>query len=71
MDPKSREKRPVYWLCLKHRRLEGQGFVAPDLWVSSEPFLRCKDVNGGICELFESLRNAESEAGIKDEIPHT
>mgnify|MGYP001607881414 CR=1 FL=1 len=49
----SRKRSVMQWLCMRHKRLEGQGFVHPEYWAESEPFLRCKDVNGGLCELFE------------------
>jgi len=52
----SRRRSPFQWLCAKHKRLEGQGFVHPELWVEQEPFLKCSAVNGGLCELFEPRR---------------
>lgn len=57
-----RKKSPHQWLCARHRKLEGQGFVDPDLWISSEPFLRCSAVNGGLCELFETRRQKPEAA---------
>lgn len=53
VEASSRKRHPTQWVCLRHKRLEGQGFVDPELWIESDPFLRCKDVNGGLCELFE------------------
>lgn len=52
----TRKRSPHQWLCGRHKRLEGQGFVDPDLWIETDPFLRCKDVNGGACELFDPRR---------------
>jgi hypothetical protein len=52
----TRKRSPHQWLCGRHKRLEGQGFVDPDLWIEMEPFLKCSVVNGGICLLFEPRR---------------
>jgi hypothetical protein len=49
--------------------LEGQGFVDPDWWVENDPFLRCKDVNGGLCPLFEPRRvspEGKANTGLAD-----
>lgn len=70
VDPASRKKAQYHWLCLRHRRLEGQGFVDPDTWVENEPYLKCKDVNGGICELYSPRRDAGIAKVIKDSIPY-
>ncbi|MNF00184.1 hypothetical protein D3C87_1367430 [compost metagenome] len=56
----SRKRSPSGWLCLKHKRLEGQGFVDPKFWSNEEPYLRCKDVNAGACPLFEKRRENEN-----------
>jgi hypothetical protein len=37
---------------MKHQRHEGLGFVTRGLR-ETEPYLFCKDVNGGGCPLFE------------------
>lgn len=52
----TRKRNPTQWLCSRHKRLEGQGFVSPEWWTDQEPFLRCKDVNGGLCPLFEQRK---------------
>ena len=44
---------PWRWLCVKHPRLEGYGFVLQGTWINAPPYLHCKDVNGGACPLFE------------------
>lgn len=44
---------PWRWLCIKHRRIEGFGFVTRGTWDAFPPYLYCKDVNGGCCPLFE------------------
>lgn len=62
VDPQSRKQHPRMWLCLKHPCLQGAGFVARDIWTSGEPFLRCRDVNGGHCHLFSPRRDAGKEA---------
>lgn len=49
----SRKQGPWYWLCSKHPRLEGYGFVTDKTWDNAPPFLRCRDVNGGVCPLYE------------------
>jgi hypothetical protein len=61
VDPQSRKMAPHRWLCLRHRRLEGMGFVAQGQWVGAEPYLRCRDVNGGWCELYEPRREATDD----------
>lgn len=66
VDPQSRKQAPHRWLCVRHKRIEGMGFVVPGQWVNAEPYLRCRDVNGGICQLYEPIRkeddNVSSEA---------
>lgn len=47
---------PWRWLCIKHPRKEGFGFVTPDAWDAMPPYLYCKDVNGGACPLFEQRK---------------
>lgn len=58
----TRKRSPHQWLCNRHKRLEGQGFVHPDYWTSEEPFLRCSAVNGGLCPLFETRRQKPEAA---------
>lgn len=64
VHPESRKKLPVYWLCTKFPRLEGMGFVAPNLWVEMEPFNRCVNINTGRCPLWTPLRNGQKEMGL-------
>ena len=52
---------PWRWLCVKHKRLDGFGFVTQDTWDSMPPYLYCKDVNGGACPLFKPKHNQEDE----------
>lgn len=52
----TRKRGPHQWLCGLHKRIEGQGFVDPEWWVENEPFLKCVNVNGGACPLFEPRR---------------
>ena len=61
----TRKQPPYRWRCLKHPRLEGFGFVTPDLWDDEPPFLRCVDVNGGACVLFERLLPGQMTLGVK------
>lgn len=51
----SRKRPPFQWLCARHRRLDGHGFLSPE-YRTDEPFLKCRDVNGGLCETFEPKR---------------
>ena len=52
----TRKRLPTQWLCRMHPRIEGQGFVAPKIWAEMEPFLRCRDTNGGRCPVFIERR---------------
>jgi hypothetical protein len=49
----SRKQSAYYWLCHKHPRIGGFGFVAPEAQTNSPPFLFCRHVNGGRCPLYE------------------
>lgn len=40
-------------LCARHKRLFNPTFVHKRQWDGWQPFLRCADVNGGVCELFQ------------------
>ena len=44
---------PWRWLCMKHPRMEGMGFVTPYSWDNADPYLLCRDVNGGACVLYQ------------------
>ena len=56
MHEDSRKSDPRFRLCTKHPNLaEGFGFVSYTKWDKAEPFLRCRDVNGGACPLFERI----------------
>jgi hypothetical protein len=57
----SRKQHPGRWLCVQHRRVPGGSFVAPKGWVEHEPYLRCVNVNGGMCLLFEPRRENPNE----------
>ena len=48
-------KKPGYLrLCVKHPNIwNGYGYVTKTEWDKREPYLRCIDVNGGACLLFE------------------
>lgn len=48
---------PWTWMCSKHERREGYGFVTKEVWDKFPPFLYCKDVNGGACPLYEEREN--------------
>ena len=50
------------WLCLKHPRLDGHGFVSKTIRDGNlPPYLRCKDVNGGYCYLYAPKRQLKEE----------
>jgi hypothetical protein len=57
----SRKQHPGRWLCVQHRRIPGGSFVAPKGWVEHEPYLRCVNVNGGMCLLFEPRREGKKD----------
>jgi len=57
----TRKRSPTQWLCVKHRRVAGGSFIAPNFWVETDPFLRCAAVNGGACLLFSPRRDASKE----------
>lgn len=60
----SRKRHPAAWLCSRFPRVEGGGFVDPEKWVTDEPFMKCKDINGGACPLFTPIREPEAEAKV-------
>lgn len=62
--PESRKRQGYYWLCMEHKNLQGMGYVSKTEWVKEEPYLRCKDVNGGACKLFKALRNGQADNGL-------
>lgn len=53
----SRKRDPWYWLCTKHPRLEGFGFVTNTTWDRAPPYLRCVDCNGGACPLYKERKS--------------
>lgn len=62
VHPESRSRATYMWLCAKHKKLPGYtGFVSGHVWERDEPFLRCRDVNGGACQLFKAKRNSQME----------
>lgn len=60
----SRKRAPYQWLCTKFPRLEGQGFIAPNLWADLEPYMKCVNINGGACPLWAPLRNGQRDNGL-------
>ncbi len=60
---------PYRWLCVKHKRAEGMGFVTPTTWDGAPPYLYCKDVNGGYCPLYVKATPGQMRLGeIVEEI---
>lgn len=60
----SRKQHPSRWLCSQFPRLEGQGFVTRTGWADQEPFMRCVNINGGVCKLFRKRRDGQQENGL-------
>ena len=54
-------KHSKYWLCRMHKRREGFGFVTSDKWDDFEPFLYCRNVNGGSCPLYQEEENDQKK----------
>lgn len=46
-----------------HKRLEGFGFVSRTMWDNTEPYLRCNQVNGGMCPLFKKPSHGQMSMG--------
>jgi len=62
VHPESRARPSYLWLCSQHPKLPGYtGFVTGEVWEKDEPFLRCKEVNGGRCKLFKPRRTPQLE----------
>lgn len=57
--PDSRKSAPWRWLCVKHPRMEGFGFVTNEAWDNMPPYLYCRDLNGGACPLFVKRKPQE------------
>lgn len=53
VHPSTQKGHPARWLCIKFPRLEGFGFVTKDAWEKFEPYMPCKDINGGNCPLYQ------------------
>lgn len=60
----SRKKLPTQWLCTRFPRLEGMGFVAPNVWAEMEPYMKCSGINGGKCPCWTPLRNGQRDNGL-------
>ena len=60
----NKSDQPWYWLCMRHKRADGYGFVTPDAWISKPPYAYCRDVNLGMCPLFEPLQEQANEGTI-------
>jgi hypothetical protein len=61
VEPNSRKRSPASWVCLKFPRVEGGGFVAPKVWASEEPHMRCVHINGGLCPMWTPLKGQDDE----------
>jgi len=64
VDSESRKRVPSQWLCSKFKRLEGHGFVDPEKWAEMEPFMKCRDINGGACPLWSPRRAGQQDNGL-------
>lgn len=58
----SRRDHPRFWLCTRHRRLPGFGFVTHNPHPRQAPYLHCIDVNGGACPLWTPRRLPEESS---------
>lgn len=54
---------PYRWMCAKHQRHEGFGFVTPTTWDNAPPYLFCKDTNGGRCPLYVKATPGQMRLG--------
>lgn len=45
-------------MCIKFPRIEGVGFVTKT-YRETDPYMKCKDINGGACPCFTPKRNGE------------
>ena len=55
------EKRPPYrWMCTKFPRIEMDNFVTLDVRIS-DPYMHCKNINGGACPLFIKTKDQQKE----------
>jgi len=54
---------PRYWLCIKHKRGDGMGYVARGTWTNAVPYLYCRDVNSGFCPLYEKASGSQMRLG--------
>lgn len=52
------KRKPYRWMCVKFPRLDASNYVTSKERVS-EPYMYCKDINGGHCPLYE--RNEECQ----------
>lgn len=55
----NRNDPPYRWLCMRHKRADGFGFVTRGTWDNAPPYLYAKDVNGGFCPLFKRRANGQ------------
>jgi hypothetical protein len=53
---------PQRWLCSRHPRLEGFGFVTETTWDNAPPYLYCRDVNGGKCPMYLETKPTTEES---------
>ena len=63
----TRKRHPASWLCLRFPRVEGGGFVHPQQWVETEPYMKCGQINGGYCPLWTPIPNTDGDASDPDE----
>lgn len=54
---------PFRWLCLKHKKLEGFGFVTRSTWDNGEPYIRCSQINHGACPTFTKATPGQMRLG--------
>jgi hypothetical protein len=54
---------PFRWLCCKHKKLEGFGWVTRTTWDNGEPYARCSQINHGACPNFVKASPGQMRMG--------
>jgi hypothetical protein len=58
--PTNKKRKAYRWMCMKFPRIEMDNFVTTDQRLS-DPYMYCKDINGGICPLFKKEKGNQME----------
>lgn len=57
----NKSDQPRWWMCIRHKRAEGFGFVTDQTWDNAPPYAFCREVNFGFCPLFEQREPQEEQ----------